>query len=455
MMARSAIRGGMGFIGILLSRAASSTSARPQPWGRVYSTALGVRGGASSATVEAIGVDTAAAGSPGTSGPTSSPAATSDPFQHLPGIKPSLLTVERTTTPREKQEKSTLVFGQTFSDHMLHLDWDNEGGWQAPRILPYGDLRISPAASSLHYGLQCFEGMKAYRDAEGRVRLFRPELNIRRLNRSMERLRFPKVDEDGMIELISKLVLEDADWIPEGDGYSLYLRPTAVSTHPYLGITAAANLKLFVILSPVGPYYKEGFNPIKLYADTEHRRAWPGGMGFAKAGGNYAPTIQPQAQALEEHGCAQVLWLFGEEDYVTEVGAMNIFFLIAKEGGGGVELVTSPLDAGDILDGVTRRSVLELAREWRELEGGIPLEVCERRLTMGEVVKASREGRLLEVFGTGTAAVISPVNGIKYREHDIEVPSGDCIGPLAKRFWETLTDIQYGRVEHPWSVQIS
>ncbi|CAM9707854.1 unnamed protein product, partial [Hapterophycus canaliculatus] len=243
--------------------------------------------------------------------------------------------------------------------------------------------------------VQCFEGMKAYRDADGSVRLFRPDLNIRRLNRSMARLRFPQVDQGSMIELISKLVLEDADWIPEGDGYSLYLRPTAISTHPYLGITAATNVKLFVILSPVGPYYKEGFNPIRLYADTEHRRAWPGGMGFAKAGGNYAPTIQPQAEALEEHGCAQVLWLFGEEDYVTEVGAMNIFFLIRKEGGeGGVELVTSPLDAGDILDGVTRRSVLELAREWGSLEGGVPLEVSERRLTMGEVVQASDEGRV-------------------------------------------------------------
>eukprot|EP00903_Cladosiphon_okamuranus_P020178 g18522.t1 len=442
----------MGLVGIFLSKATTSTAAsssRPN-WARVYSTALGVRGGAAS-TAETVGRDSA----PGSAAVHPAPAPTvNDPFRHLPGIEPSLLTVERTTAPREKQEKSTLEFGQTFTDHMLHLDWDLEGGWRAPRISPYGDLAISPAASSLHYGLQCFEGMKAYRDADGNVRLFRPDLNIRRLNRSMKRLRFPEVDEASMIELISKLVLEDEDWIPEGDGYSLYLRPTAISTHPYLGVVAASNVKLFVILSPVGPYYKEGFNPIRLYADTEHRRAWPGGMGFAKAGGNYAPTIQPQAQALAEHGCAQVLWLFGKDDLVTEVGAMNIFFLLEKEGGGGVELVTSPL-GDDILDGVTRRSVLELARGWETLENGVPLEVVERRLAMGEVVKASNEGRLLEVFGTGTAAVIAPVSFIKYREHDIEVPSGDCIGPLAKRFWETLTDIQYGRVEHPWSVRIS
>ncbi|CAN0385771.1 unnamed protein product [Ectocarpus sp. 12 AP-2014] len=373
----------------------------------------------------------------------------------LPVLQTSMLSVQRTTTPREKQDKSKLVFGQTFSDHMLHLDWDSNGGWQAPRILPYGDLCISPAASSLHYGLQCYEGMKAYRDADGGVRLFRPDLNMIRLNRSMDRLCFPQVDEASMIELISKLVVEDADWIPEGDGYSLYIRPTAISTHPYLGLAAPEKVKIYVVLSPVGPYYKEGFKPVKLYADTEQRRAWPGGMGFAKAGGNYAPTVKPGLKAKKEHGCAQILWLFGEEDYVQEVSAMNIFFLIKKEDGEGVELVTPPLDAGDILEGITRRSVLELAREWRELEGGVPLEVSERPLAMGEVVKASREGRLLEVFGTGTAAVISPVEAIKYRGMEIEVPSGTSIGPLAKRFWGALTDIQYGRVEHPWSVRIA
>lgn len=429
---------------ILLSKArSSSASAAGRPnWARVYSTSLGVRGGA---TTE--GMD-----GPGKAAPRPS----KDPFAHLPGIEPSLLTVERTTSPREKKEKSTLVFGQTFTDHMLHCDWDHEAGWHAPRIVPYGDIPISPAASSLHYGLQCFEGMKAYRDAEGSVRLFRPDLNIRRLNRSLARLRFPVVDEAVMIDLISKLVLEDADWIPEGDGYSLYLRPTAVSTFPYLGVSPAEMIKLFVILSPVGPYYKEeGFNPIRLYADTENRRAWPGGMGFAKAGGNYAPTILPQVEAQEHHGCAQILWLFGEEHYVTEVGAMNIFFLMEKEGGGGVELVTSPLDAGDILEGVTRRSVLELAQGWKVMEDGTRLEVVERRLTMGEVVKAFEEGRLLEVFGTGTAAVIAPVCSIKYKEKEIEVKSGSSIGPLAKRCWDTLTDIQYGRVEHPWSVKIS
>eukprot|EP00752_Nemacystus_decipiens_P002932 g2727.t1 len=451
MMARSALRR-MGLMSMFLSKVSTAASSRPS-WSRVYTTALSVRGGAAASAAEAVGGESATRGT--AVHHSASAAAVNDPFQHLPGLEPSSLTVERTTTPREKVEKSTLEFGQTFTDHMLHLDWDLEAGWRAPRILPYGDLAISPAASSLHYGLQCFEGMKAYRDARGNVRLFRPDLNIKRLNRSMERLRFPQVDEASMIELISKLVLEDKDWIPEGDGYSLYIRPTAISTHPYLGVVAATEVKLFVILSPVGPYYKEGFNPIRLFADTEHRRAWPGGMGFAKAGGNYAPTIQPQALALEEHGCAQVLWLFGDEDRVTEVGAMNIFFLLEKEGGGGgVELVTSPL-GDDVLDGVTRRSVLELASEWGTLEDGVPLEVNERYLTMGEVVKASQEGRLLEVFGTGTAAVISPVNGIKYREHDIQVPSGDCIGPLAKRFWETLTDIQYGRVEHPWSVRIA
>ncbi|CAM9204413.1 unnamed protein product [Ascophyllum nodosum] len=430
---------------ILLSKApgsvasASTTRAGRLSFARANSASLRVRGGATSSATEEDETPS-----------------TLDPFGHLPEIEPSLLTVERTKSPREKQDKSTLIFGQTFTDHMLHCDWDNERGWHIPKIAPYGDLNISPAASSLHYALQCFEGMKAYRDAEGNVRLFRPDLNISRLNKSLARLHFPMVDEASFLKLVSKLILEDADWIPEGDGYSLYVRPTAVSTYGFLGVHPAQSIKLFVILSPVGPYYKEGFKPIKLFADTVNRRAWPGGMGFAKAGGNYAPTILPQFKAQEEHGCAQVLWLFGDEHYVTEVGAMNIFFLIEKEGGEGIELVTSPLEAGDILDGVTRRSVLELAREWQTLDGGARLEVSERRLTMGEVVRSAKEGRLLEVFGTGTAAVIAPVKAINYLGEDIQVvPSGEKIGPIAKRFWDSITDIQYGRVEHPWSIRIS
>ncbi|CAM9162238.1 unnamed protein product [Discosporangium mesarthrocarpum] len=420
-------RVGATFLGILSRTSlAASTHHRPS-WFQLHGAGLAVRGGATlpSDTTELPGI-----------------------FSGLQEIDPKLLTVERTADPKDKPAKETLVFGRTFTDHMLKVDWDSRTGWHAPKITPYGDLKISPAASALHYALECFEGMKAYRGVDGKVRLFRPDLNVQRLNTSMSRLHFPPVDKEAMIELISKLVLADADWIPEGMGYSLYIRPTAISTYPYLGVGPAEEVQLYAILSPVGPYYKEGFNPIKLYADTENVRAWPGGTGYTKTGGNYAPTILPQMQAMKDHGCAQILWLFGEDHLVTEVGAMNIFFLIEKEGG-GKELITSSLDTGDILPGVTRRCVLDLAHEWGEFD------VSERALPMREVAKAADEGRLLEVFGTGTAAVVSPVRAVSYMGRDIEVATGDTIGPIAKRVFDTLNSIYYGLVEHPWAVNIS
>lgn len=290
--------------------------------------------------------------------------------------------------------------------------------------------------------------MKAYKDKKGHVRMFRPDKNMERLNTSMTRLGMPTIaGSDGFLECLKELLRVDESWIPDKEGYSIYLRPTAIGTSPFLGVQASDQVKLFCILSPVGPYYKSGFVPIKLFADAVNVRAWPGGCGNAKVGGNYGPTIEPSRQAAA-YGCSQVLWLFGADHQITEVGAMNIFFLLKKKGSDEVELVTAPLTRGDILPGVTRNSILATAREWGEFD------VSERWLTMGEIQEAEKEGRLLEAFGAGTAVVISPVRSIVYKDSEIQVPTGDQAGPVAARLWKTLYDIQYGNVPHEWSVPI-
>lgn len=360
----------------------------------------------------------------------------------------SKLEIHRTTAPKDKQPKEELLFGATFTDHLLECDWDAEKGWHAPRIIPYGDFAIDPAASVLHYGIECFEGMKAYLDAENEIRLFRPDCNMERLNDSMARLHMPTFDSDAYISCLMELLKVDKSWIPEGEGYSLYIRPTAISTYAYVGVGPTKNAKLYTILSPVGPYYPSGFAPVKLLADDKYVRAWPGGTGNTKVGGNYGPTIKPQMEAAEK-GYTQVLWLFGDEHYITEVGTMNLFFVWEKPEG-GLELVTPPLDRGDILPGVTRRSVLELVRGW----GG--MEVNERNCTMAEVVAAVDEGRMVESFGTGTAAVLCPVAEINYNGKIMELPlkSGGVSGELCQRLWDSMADIHYGRQEHEWSVVV-
>jgi branched-chain amino acid aminotransferase len=241
--------------------------------------------------------------------------------------------------------------------------------------------------------------MKAYKDAQGRIRLFRPDCNFERMSNSMVRLAMPPLDSEGFFECLKWLVQMEKSWIPDMDGYAIYIRPTAIGNSPFLGVAASDHVKLFCILSPVGPYYKHGFVPVKLYADTKNVRAWPGGAGNAKVGGNYAPTIAPAKEALK-HGCQQIMWLFGPEHHVTEVGAMNIFFLL-KKADGKVELVTAPLTRGDILPGVTRRSILEMTREWTSKTNPIAVasaygdvEVSERFLPMAEVVEASKSGRV-------------------------------------------------------------
>lgn len=289
--------------------------------------------------------------------------------------------------------------------------------------------------------------MKAYRDAKGNIRLFRPDLNMKRLSVSMERLSMPDLDKAGWLECIKQLVRTDADWIPDGEGFSLYLRPTVIGTQPTLGVSRSNSIKLFCITCPVGPYYPEGFKPVRLLAETTAQRAWPGGTGDAKIGGNYAPTIRVQAAAAS-HGYAQVLWLYGKEHQVTEVGTMN-FFVLWKNKNGEKELITAPLD-GTILPGVTRQSMLDLSRQWGEFK------VSEKVFFMPELVEAIKEGRVLEAFGAGTAAVVSPIKQISYKgvDYDIPIDPAAGAGPLTKRMWNSLMDIQYGRVESPWSVVI-
>lgn len=376
-------------------------------------------------------------------------------------IESSKLIIKRTDAPKHKLPLEDLKFGKSFSDHMLEIDWDAKTGWHVPIIRKFENFSISPAASALHYGIECFEGMKAYKDSDGRVRLFRPDMNMARLNLSMERLAMPTFNAAQMIECVNQLLRIDQDWVPDQEGYSMYLRPTAIGTSPYLGVEAASHVKLYVIMSPVGPYYKSGFSPVKLFADDLNIRAWPGGVGNAKVGGNYGPTIKPSRAAALEQGCHQVLWLFGPNHEITEVGAMNIFFVIKNRDTGKVELATAPLTRGDILAGVTRDSILNIAREEVASKQSSGLmccvdEVSERWLTMEEIITAQEEGRLLESFGAGTAVVVQPVRSILYKGKSIDIPTGDGVGPVAQHMWDRLYDIQYGRVSggHPWSVLI-
>lgn len=364
-------------------------------------------------------------------------------------ISSSKLTIEKTNdTSRfeNRPKKEDLQFGHTISDHMLMIEWDQENKWNAPKIVPYQDLKISPAASCINYGITCFEGMKAYKALPDQsLRLFRPDCNMERLQNSMERLEMPGFDFDSqeLINCISELVKLDKDWVPHGEGYSLYLRPNVIAMHQYLGLAAPTSLLLYVVTSPVGPYYKTGFKPIRLQCESSYVRAWPGGTGAAKVGGNYAPTMKPAAEAAKR-GYSQVLWLFGENDEITEVGAMNVFFVWLNENG-KKEIVTPPLDRGDILPGVTRRSIIELAKTWDEFE------VSEKNITMGEVRKAAKDGRLLEAFGAGTAAVVTPISCIEHKGEEIEIPA---TGDVTKKVWDQLTGIQYGKIDHDWSVRI-
>jgi branched-chain amino acid aminotransferase len=365
-------------------------------------------------------------------------------------IKVNSMSITRAATPKPKPTFDiSLPFGTKFSDHMLEIDWDIKTGFGAPRIVPYHALAIDPSSPCLHYGVQCFEGMKAYKDEKGRVRLFRPDMNMKRFKTSCQRLSLPTFDESQMLECLKKLIQEDKDWVPQETGYSLYIRPTAIATSETLGVSPPHHALFYVITCPVGPYFKAGFAPVKILAEDSFRRAWPGGVGNYKVGGNYAPGLLPQKLAADK-GYSQILWLFGEEQYITEVGSMNLF-VFWKNSAGKQELITAPLD-GTILPGVTRDSILRLARSWGEFE------VSERPYTMKELADAIAQGRLLEAFGAGTAATVAPIDVIAYKGSELKVPCGTDgkAGDVAKRLYKDLADIQYGRKAfEDWSVVIT
>jgi len=342
------------------------------------------------------------------------------------------LSIKTTDQLKELPEESELSFGTVFTDHMFNMDYDLENGWHNPRIEPYHNFTLDPSTMVLHYGQSIFEGLKAFKTPAGGINLFRPTENFKRFNRSAHKLCIPEFDEDFALDALMELLKIEKRWVPSAPGTSLYIRPTIIATDPFLGVRASYTYRFFIILSPVGAYYKEGFNPVKIWVTDKYVRAVRGGMGEVKTAGNYAASLYAGEEAHRK-GYTQVLWLDGVElKYVEEVGSMNIFFVIDNE------LVTPSL-SGSILSGITRDTVIQLAQKW-----GMP--VTERRISIDELVDTHEAGKLQEVFGSGTAAVISPVGEIKYRDKQMFVGDG-CVGPWAKKFFDAITDIQYGRAE--------
>lgn len=334
---------------------------------------------------------------------------------------------------------------------MLLVDWTANHGWHPPRINPYQNLSLDPACNVFHYAFECFEGMKAFKDKSGYVRLFRPDKNMTRLNNSASRIALPTFSSSAMIELISKLVLIDREFIPEGRGYSLYIRPTFIGTQKTIGVGPPNSALLYVIASPVGPYYQTGFKALSLQATDYAVRAWPGGVGDKKLGANYASCIVPQLEA-EKNGFQQNLWLFGSEEYITEVGTMNVFVAILNKENGAKELITPPLD-GTILPGITRDSILSLAKEKLASKGW---KVIERKISMAELDESSKEGRLIEAFGSGTAAVVSPIRYIGWKGKLVGCglrPEQEA-GYIASNMLNWIYARQYGEEEHEWSYLI-
>ena len=352
-----------------------------------------------------------------------------------------MITIRRTETPKPKPDPNKLGFGNYFTDHMFVLDYTKESGWVDARVEPYAPLTLDPASMVLHYGQEVFEGLKAYRADDGRTLLFRPLENIRRLNRSNERLRIATIDEELFLEGLLSLIRTDIDWAPSAPDTSLYIRPFVIATDPCLGVRASDTYKFLIIMSPVGAYYPEGLDPVKILIETDDVRAVKGGTGEAKTGGNYAATIRAQDKAKDK-GYTQVLWLDGvHRRYIEEVGTMNVFLVLNGT------VVTPPL-GGSILPGITRDSVIRLLKSWG-------VSVAERPVSIDELSIGSKEGHLEEAFGSGTAAVISPIGEFNVMGELITV-SGGQIGPLAQRLYNELTGIQWGRKPDPfgWVMEV-
>jgi branched-chain amino acid aminotransferase len=353
----------------------------------------------------------------------------------------SAISVQLTRDPRPRPADAALGFGKYFTDHMFVMDWVAGRGWHEPRVVPYGPLSLDPAAAVLHYGQAMFEGLKAFRGRDGKVRLFRIDHHCRRMQAGAPRLCLPPVEAELMRAAVLELVRADRDWVPSSPGTALYIRPTLIASEPFLGVRPAERCTFFIINSPVGAYYAEGMKPVKIWVERSYVRAAPGGLGAVKAGANYAASLLA-AETARRAGFAQVLWLDASEHrWLEEVGTMNLFLKIRGE------LVTPPL-GGTILAGVTRDCVIALARGW-----GLP--VSERRISMDEVIAAHRAGDLEEVFGSGTAAVISPVGELASGDERIVVNDG-AIGPTAQRLYDEITGIQAGTRPDPhgWLLEL-
>ena len=341
------------------------------------------------------------------------------------------ISIEKTKNPKAKPHSDQLFFGRTFSDHMFICDYSPEQGWHDARIIPYQSLKLDPSIMTIHYGQSIFEGLKAYKTQDGKVNLYRPIENVRRLISSSKRLCIPPIDEKLGMEAIKKLVEIDKDWVPEEEGTSLYIRPFIFATEPHLGVKPSDTYSFMIITGPVGAYYKEGINPVKIYVESNYVRAVKGGLGEAKASANYAASLKAQEEAKSK-GYTQVLWLDGvEKKYIEEVGTMNVFFII------GDEVVTPELN-GSILPGITRKSCIELIKSWG-------YKMSERKITIQEVYDAHEKGLLKEVFGTGTAAVISPVGELNWNGNAIKINDGKT-GTVSQKIYNTLTGIQYGKL---------
>ena len=350
--------------------------------------------------------------------------------------------IHRTNTPKAKPEdESNLGFAKKFSDHMFVMDYTEGKGWHDARIVPYGPFTLDPATVIFHYAQEAFEGLKAYRTAEGDIQLFRPDCNANRFIDGCDRLGIPPIPAEDFLEAVNAIVKIDADWVPHADGTSLYIRPFVIATDVGLGVHASKNYIFCIIVAPSGAYYPEGINPVRIYVEDEYIRAAPGLTGAVKCGGNYAASIKA-GELANRMGYTQVLWLDGvEKKYVEEVGSMNIMFKIDGK-------IYTAACTGTVLPGVTRRSILELCREWG-------YEVIEGKIAIDTIMEAGRNGTLEEVFGTGTAAVVSPVKELTWKGESVFIGDGK-IGPLTQKLYDTLTDIQWGRIPDTrgWIVKV-
>jgi branched-chain amino acid aminotransferase len=355
-------------------------------------------------------------------------------------VQPLNIAFEQNLTKKVKPPHDQLGFGVYFTDHIFIMDFSVENGWHQPRIVPYQPIVLDPAAKIFHYGQTIFEGLKAYRTEDGRTLLFRPQKNIQRMNRSNERLSVPPLDEIVFLDALAHLISVDQDWIPTEPGTSLYIRPFVIATQPVLGVSPSTQYQFIIIMSPVGAYYTEGVNPVKIFVESEYVRAVIGGVGEAKTAGNYAAGLKAQENAKEK-GYSQVLWLDGvHRKYIEEVGSMNVFFKINGT-------VLTPALNGSILDGITRNSIIQLLKHWN-----IPVE--ERTISIEELYEAGKSGFLEEAFGTGTAAVISPIGELNWRDQKLVIQHGRT-GELSQKLYDTLTGIQRGTISDPFGWMVT